>query len=138
VFAFNADVYMHYWRRTLASLLSTRTPVVVTMYCEYEGGELSKVLLDDPASYFSESALEEADAYVRNRYRGDADYSLLLTPVARPLAPTRVLWAFERNPSAHLPPVDCLAKPYRHGVRNSFWMAFASAAPVPDVSKVEL
>jgi hypothetical protein len=49
-----------------------------------------------------------------------------------------VLWAFERNPSAHLPPVDCLAKPYRHGVRNSFWMAFASAAPVPDVSKVEL
>eukprot|EP01051_Picozoa_sp_SAG22_P000730 SAG22_NODE_22_length_31438_cov_47.016529_14_plen_176_part_00 len=32
----NADVYMPYWRRTLAELLQLRVPIVLTMYCEYE------------------------------------------------------------------------------------------------------
>lgn len=33
---FNADLYMPYWRRTLAELLQRRQPVVLTVYCEYE------------------------------------------------------------------------------------------------------
>ena len=32
----NADVYMPYWRRTLAELLQIRKPIVLTVYCEYE------------------------------------------------------------------------------------------------------
>ena len=133
VVSFNADVYMDYWRRTLGSLLLSRTPVVVSMYCEYEDSELSKVLAEPTA--FSSSALEAGDAYVRRRYRGDADDFLLHTPMdATTTLSARSLWAFEPNPNAHLPPVDCLAKPYRHGVRNSFWTAFVGVASVGEGS----
>ena len=34
----NADIYMPYWRRTLAELLRLAVPVVLTVYCEYEVG----------------------------------------------------------------------------------------------------
>ena len=132
VIAFNADVYQEYWRRTLASLMLLRIPVAVTFYCEYEGGELSKVL-DKPISAFSADAMDTGDGYIRKRYRGDADHFLALTlaaPAAQ-LPAARSLWQFEPNPNAHRPPIDCLAKPYRHGVRNAFWTAFIGAvAPV--------
>lgn len=124
--AFNADVYMDYWRRTLAGMLQMRTPVVVTVYCEYERDELSKVLTDTSA--FSVDAIEAGDAYIRKRYRGDADDFLDLTPLAAPLPAARTLWTFEPNPQAHRDPIDCLEKPYRHGVRNAFWVAFSGAA----------
>ena len=120
--ALNADIYMHYWRRTLAELLLLARPVVVTFYCKYEGRELSAVL-EHPATGFSASALEKCDAYVRKRYRGDADAHLTTLPSRIPRAAE--LWAFERNPSAHAAPVSCTVKPFRHGVRNSFWMGFA-------------
>lgn len=125
--AFNADVYMHYWRRTLAELLQARIPVVITCYCEYEGGEITR-LLDAPAAAFSSSALAEGDAYIRKRYRGDADEHLTSALHAVPLAKT--LWAFQPSPHAHLPPRSCLQDEtgeYAHGVRNSFWMAFRGA-----------
>ena len=32
----NADIYMPYWRRTLAELLRVAVPVVLTVYCEFE------------------------------------------------------------------------------------------------------
>ena len=133
IVAFNADVYKEYWRRTLADLLLIRKPVIVTMYCEYEGAELSSVLGDPSA--FSVSAMDEGDAYIRKRYRGDADDFLALTPAAAPLPTARMLWQFERNPNAHQPPVDCLAKPYRHGVRNSFWTAFVGEIAVAGDAK---
>eukprot|EP01079_Euglenida_sp_SAG-EU17-18_P001476 gene1476-2797_t len=44
IITFNADLYMDYWRRTLADILLAGLPVVVTMYCEYEGGQLGPVL----------------------------------------------------------------------------------------------
>jgi hypothetical protein len=122
VMLYNADVYMHYWRRTLAELIIIRTPVIITMYCEYEGAELMN-LLEAPATAFSADALTNCDEYIRKRYRGDADEFLGWTPVARPLPSVRMLWHFGRNP--HAPSsVDCLAKPYRHGTRNSYWVAF--------------
>ena len=62
---------------------------------------------------------------MHRRYRGDADDFLNVTRLRRPLPATRTLWGFEENPNAHLPPRSCLTKPYRHGVRNSYWMAFA-------------
>lgn len=125
VIVFNADVYMDYWRRTLGELLQIRKPVVVSMYCEYEGGEITKVFDADDA--FAASALEAGDEYIRKRYRGDANADLDATLLTDPMPQAQILWAFERNPHAHLPPQDCLAKPYRHGVRNSFWMAFVGA-----------
>ena len=33
----NADAYMPYWRRTLAGLLQSGKPIVLTLYCQYEG-----------------------------------------------------------------------------------------------------
>ena len=120
--ALNADIYMHYWRRTLAELLLLEKPVVVTFYCEYEGRELGAVL-DHPAVGFSAAALEKCDAYIRRRYRGDADAHLMAIPQRMPRIAQ--LWAFEPNPSAHAAPVSCTTKPFRHGIRNSFWMGFA-------------
>ena len=62
---------MQYWRRTLASLLQSRnkTPVVVSMYCEYEGSELTTVL-EDAGQALSTAAIDTCDAYIRKRYRG--------------------------------------------------------------------
>ena len=125
VITFNADIYMHYWRRTLAELLQWQVPVVVTFYCEYEGREVLR-LLGAPAEAFSSSALAECDSYIRKRYRGDADDHVMTPLGATPAA--RMLWAFEPNPHAHLPPQSCLpneAGEYAHGVRNSYWMAFS-------------
>jgi hypothetical protein len=39
----NADLYMCPWRRTLAELLQSGTPVVVTMYCEFEGAAMERL-----------------------------------------------------------------------------------------------
>ena len=122
VILYNADIYMNYWRRTLAELVQLRKPVIITMYCEYEGAELSN-LLDAPDAAFSGEALTSCDEYIRKRYRGDADNFLTVTPVSHPLPSVRMMWHFGRNPHSP-PPVDCLAKPYRHGTRNSHWIAF--------------
>ena len=127
VIAYNADIYMHYWRRTLAEMLRLHVPAVLSCYCAYEEQEIMQ-LLDRPAEAFSPSALEEGDAYIRKRYRGDAD-----AHVSDPLGPVstaRALWAFAPNPHAHLPPRDCMpnaAGEYEYGVRNSYWMAFIGA-----------
>ena len=121
--SYNADVYMDYWRRTLAELIQLNKPVVVTMYCEYEGNEVLR-LFNEAEKSFSDEALEVCDSYIRKRYRGDADQFMDVTPVQRPLPSPRILWSFTANSHAHMPPQDCLAKPYRHGVRNSYWLAF--------------
>ena len=120
----NADVYTCPWRRTLVDLLQSGIPFVVTMYCEFEGHQLSRMLRWSDIE-FGEGKMRQCDEVVKHIYGTD------LTDAHAPSVPSvgvgavpeaRYLWEFEANPHAHLPPKDCYGGT-QHGVRNSYWLA---------------
>ena len=131
----NADAYMPYWRRTLAGLLLMGKPVVVTMYCEYEGHKLSRNL-DWHKLEFNAPALAECDQMVRSQWGStvaDAHRRAVDTATINPqdsIPEPHMLWKLEENPHASEPPRNCYdaaisgADPTEHGVRNAYWLAF--------------
>ena len=123
IIVFNADVYMHYWRRTLAEIVLTRKPVAITFYCEFERKEVRRALL--PINFGAE-AIAACDAHLAKRYRGDAD-AFLFAPLPA-LPALKMLWEFEQNPHIAGEPTSCEADPetgeFAHGVRNAYWIAF--------------
>jgi len=125
VMLFNADVYMPYWRRTLAELLQLGKPVIVTMYCEFEGHKLQR-LFKWPEIEFGRDALEQADQMVTKIYDKHASIHRTAGSGAVPQAIT--LWDFQPNPHAHEPPKNCYIGD-QHGVRNSYWVGFKGDKP---------
>jgi len=128
----NADLYMLYWRRTLASLLRRGVPVVVTMYCEYEGHKLNRIF-KWAALELGPDMLARCDRANRELWGDEADgYSDGNDTI--PLV--RALWNLEANPHAHLPPRWCDKN--THGVRNAYWMAFIGTLAEVESNKEEL
>ena len=124
----NADVYTCPWRRTLVDLLQSGIPFVVTMYCEFEGHQLDRMLRWSDIE-FGEGRMRQWDEVVKHIYGTD------LTDAHAPSVPSvgvgavpeaRYLWEFEANPHAHSPPKDCYGGT-QHGVRNSYWLALTGA-----------
>ena len=116
IIGFNLDIYMPYWRRTVADLLQSRTPVVVTMYCAYEGYKFDR-FLKWPEVEFSTKGFLAAPAAQAELNVGDG-----------PIPAFENLWKFQPNPHAHANPVNCYSqavmKGELHGTRNSFWVSF--------------
>ena len=44
VIGFNVDIYMPYWKDTMVDIVHSGVPVVVTLYCQYEGAKLARLL----------------------------------------------------------------------------------------------
>ena len=126
----NADLYMPYWRRTLAELLQLRRPVVMTMYCMFEGAEMER-LFRWQEDEFTEEAFASCDAMVHQSFDGHAEGHTgaggkgVAAGVGK-VPPALMLWEFEENPHAHEAPRDCYSG-QTHGVRNSYWMAFTGS-----------
>jgi hypothetical protein len=121
VIGFNVDIYMIYWRRTLGELIQLRKPIIVTVYCAYEGHKLVR-LMKWRDQEFSPAALSQCDTFnkvkiISNDLRSDADIPEIIT-----------LWDFTENPHAHAKPKNCYNKKimegFDYGVRNSFWIGF--------------
>ena len=123
VILFNSDMYMPYWSRTLADLLRQAIPVVVTMYCQYEGAKL-------------ETLLKWADVELTPEKLARADVSVRSHPVHARFAEghasagdggvpeIETLWSFEANPHAHDKPKNCYHQG-QHGTRNGYWLSFS-------------
>ena len=58
---FNADLYMPIWRRTLAELVRSALPVVLTVYCTYEAHKVERIL-KWPEVEYTAAALAAGDA----------------------------------------------------------------------------
>lgn len=121
----NVDIYMIYWRRTLGLMLQTGKPIVITVYCGYEGHKLVRLMKWKEQS-FSPQALSQCDGFNKRTSStgtGGADRDAVFdTPEIV------TLWDFEPNPHAHAKPKNCYGKAIMegkdHGVRNSFWLGF--------------
>ena len=133
VLGFNLDIYMIYWRRTLAELLQLRKPVVVTMYCSYEGHKLVR-LMKWSEREFTLQTFEACDRH--NNRNNNNNSALAINMHSSKIEPTAIpeivtLWEFEPNPHAHAPPKNCysdaIMEGREHGVRNSFWIGFKGA-----------
>ena len=124
----NADLYMCEWRRTLAELLQRHTPIVLTIYCEYEGAAMDR-LLRWPEVEFAPAQIAQCDDVTRQIYGSLGARTLDTTDVGR-VPDVRTLWPLAPNPHAHAAPKEsgCRADSEAHGVRNAYWMAFAGAA----------
>ena len=120
----NLDIYMIYWRRTLAELLQMCKPVVVTMYCSYEGHKLVR-LLKWKEQEFSAASFAECDRRLKMNQNAHVSEDVGTVGVIPDIL---TLWKFQENPHAHAKPKNCYAKDIMegtdHGVRNSFWFAF--------------
>lgn len=118
----NGDAYMPYWRRTLAELLQSGKPVVLTMYCMFEGAQMDRMFLWHDEE-FSAEALAACDAAVGQAF-GDAARARHTDEGNGAAVPeARMLWEFSANPNADAEPRDCYSGT-AHGVRNAWWMAF--------------
>lgn len=117
----NADLYMTYWRRTLAELLQIGRPVVVTMYCEYEGALMER-LFNWQEMEFTADALAQCDSAVHQAF-GSAHAAEHSQAGGGYVPEARTLWEFEANPHAHEVPRECYSGS-AHGTRNGHWMAF--------------
>ena len=117
----NVDIYMIYWRRTLGEMLQTGKPIIVTVYCGYEGHKLVRLMKWKEQS-FSPQALLQCDGFNKRTPSGADRAAVLDTPEIV------TLWEFEPNPHAHAKPKNCYGKAIMegkdHGVRNSFWIGF--------------
>jgi hypothetical protein len=119
----------------LAELLQLGKPVVVTMYCAFEGASLTR-LFKWPEIEFGPGTLAQSDAMVRYAHGddlADGHDALGHGQVPQP----RILVPFGPNPFAHAPPVDCYSGT-THGVRNAYWIAFTGAAAAGSAPKTEL
>ena len=100
----------------MADLLQSRTPVVVTFYCAYEGHKFDRVL-KWPEVEFSPKG-----------FRATPEEQALLNVGEGDVPEASFAWKFQPNPHAHAEPVNCYAdavmKGEQHGVRNSFWLSF--------------
>ena len=102
----NSDLYMPYWRRTLAELLQLEVPVVHTMYCEYEGHKMER-LLNWPEIEFTPQAFADCDRLVAANFGGQAVAEAHSAGGGGSVPEPRLLWSFEPNPHAHAPPRNC-------------------------------
>ena len=123
----NADLYMSYWRRTLAELLHSGKSVVLTLYCEDEGAKMER-LLKWPEVEFSATALAQCDSQNKQLWPDQLEPVGDVGNVPEP----RILWGFQPNPHSHKPASDCYSGK-EHGVRNAYWMAF-TGAPAPAIT----
>lgn len=71
----NADLYMCTWRRTLAELLQNGAPVILTMYCEFEGASMQR-LFKWPEREFSAEALNSCDSMVQRAFGSSTSVSM--------------------------------------------------------------
>eukprot|EP01052_Picozoa_sp_SAG31_P031461 SAG31_NODE_3336_length_4391_cov_1.826887_2_plen_278_part_00 len=122
----NADLYMPYWRRTLAEFLQLQVPVIVTMYCEYEGHKLER-LLNWVEVELSAEGFASCDRLIRANF--DEQLAHEHQAAGRGTIPDpRILWPFTANPHAHEAPRNCysekIMRGLEHGVRNAYWIAF--------------
>ena len=120
---FNLDIYMPYWRRTVADMLQQRVPVVITMYCEYEGYKFDR-FLKWPEIEFTPTAL------------GASPSSQEILQVGEGFVPSvEYLWKFAANPHAHAEPISCYSdavmKGEKHGTRNSYWVSIRGTPDPP-------
>ena len=125
----NVDIYMLYWRRTLGEMLQLRKPIVVTVYCSYEGHKLSR-LMKWKEMEFSKDSLAQCDAFNKMTEQPN----LAIPEIV-------MLWGLEENPHAHAPPKNCyntaIMEGREHGIRNSFWMGFEGKKRVQSSEQVE-
>lgn len=89
----HADIYTcSLWRRTLSKLLNTGKPIVLTVYCEFEGAAMDRIFrwwdeeLSPQRVTKCSGGISESDGVIHK--------------------PTK-LWGFQRNPHAHAPPRSC-------------------------------
>lgn len=122
VFLLNSDLYMPYWARTLADLLRQGIPVVVTMYCQYEGAKLERLLKWADVELTPER-LAEADATVQS-HPVHAQFAVGHASAGDGGVPEPdILWSFDANPHAHDKPKNCYNAD-QHGTRNGYWLSF--------------
>eukprot|EP00039_Didymoeca_costata_P013600 m.209829 g.209829 ORF g.209829 m.209829 type:complete len:151 (-) comp15819_c0_seq20:1594-2046(-) len=117
----NADLYMPYWRRTLAEILLSRKPIVLTTYCEFEGHKMNRMFKWHETE-FSSKTLQRCDQYVENVFGSDLAQTHIREEI-RNVPRAKIIWDFQQNPFAHAPPRNCYGGT-EHGVRNSYWMSF--------------
>jgi hypothetical protein len=134
----NADLYMCEWRRTLAQLLQLRKPVVLTVYCAYEGAAMDR-LLKWPEVEFAPAQVAQCDRATQQIY-GSLLGEAHSAPHVGVVPQVRTLWDLAPNPHAHAPPKEsgCRADSESHGVRNAYWMAFMGSGSPATEGKGEL